>query len=158
MLTLLANGVAMKTLLNYTFSLVVLTCAAMSCYARDDIHEYPISDPMATSTAKFKLTDVEFYFGDSEFGAIEHSFGEFRTNKKTNAFGKSDKQACDWVFLSAVIQLHDRALLEGGNAVVNIRSNYRNRETSSESYFRCGAGNIIAGVALIGEVVTLEKQ
>ena len=127
--------------------------------ARDEVQEFPISAPMASSTAKEKLTsEVKFYFGETEFGLVQQSFGEYRTNKKTNAFGKSDAEACSWVFLSALIQLHDRAVSMGGNAVIRIRSNYRNSESSSTATFRCGAGNVIAGVALIGEIVILGNR
>ncbi|MDE1308731.1 hypothetical protein L9W77_17725 [Vibrio aestuarianus] len=77
--------------------------------------------------------------------------------KKTNAFNKTDEEACNWVFLSAMIALKDRAIKEGGNAVVNIKSNYKNNLTSSNDTFQCGAGAVMAGVALSGEVVKLKK-
>jgi uncharacterized protein YbjQ (UPF0145 family) len=84
--------------------------------------------------------------------------GEFATNKKTNAFGKSDLEACQHVFLSAVIELQERARKEGGNAVINIKSNYKNEVRESATEFTCGAGAVIAGVALTGEVVTLRGK
>jgi uncharacterized protein YbjQ (UPF0145 family) len=89
---------------------------------------------------------------------VAQSYGEFATNKKTNAFGKSDLQACQHVFLSAVIELQERARKEGGNAVINIKSNYRNELTESATEFTCGAGAVIAGVALVGDVVTLKGR
>lgn len=73
-----------------------------------------------------------------------------------NAFNKTDEKACNWAFLSAMIALKDRAVREGGNAVINIKSNYKNNLTSSEKTFQCGAGALMAGVALTGEVVTLK--
>jgi uncharacterized protein YbjQ (UPF0145 family) len=57
-----------------------------------------------------------------------------------------------------VIALQDRARRQGGNAVVNIVSNYRNVVTSSESEYVCGAGGLIAGVALKGRVVSLSGR
>jgi uncharacterized protein YbjQ (UPF0145 family) len=54
--------------------------------------------------------------------------------------------------------LQDRARKEGGNAVVNIKSNYRNELTESPTEFTCGAGAVIAGVALVGDVVTLKGR
>ena len=59
-------------------------------------------------------------------------------------------------FLSAMKQLKKAAIKRGGNAVVNIRSNYKNKESSSTETFKCGAGAIIAGVALIGVIVEME--
>ncbi|MDX1282061.1 hypothetical protein [Shewanella colwelliana] len=125
--------------------------------ARDDVGSYSIADALSTETAKTKLgNDVQFYFGEQAYGETVNKFGELKTNKKTNAFNKSDQEACQWVFLSAMIALKKSAKKQGGNAVVNIKSNYKNNLTSSEETFQCGAGAMIAGVALTGEVVTLK--
>ena len=83
------------------------------------------------------------------------TMGTYSTNKKTNFFNKSDKEGCEWAFLSAAIQLQERARKEGGNAVVNIISNYKDVPFSSETQYECGAGNVVGGVALRGEVVQL---
>ena len=40
-------------------------------------------------------------------------------------------------------------------AVVNIRSNYKNIEFSSETEYECGAGNVSGGTAFVGDVVKL---
>ncbi len=126
-------------------------------FARDDIGDYSISNALQSAQAKQKLGDqVAFYFGDQAYGKSISDFGEFKTNKKTNAFNKSDEEACNWAFLSAMIALKDRALKEGGNAVVDIKSNYKNNLTSSSETFQCGAGFAVAGVALTGRVVTLK--
>jgi len=53
-------------------------------------------------------------------------------------------------------ELRDKAKSVGANAVVNIRSNYRNNTTSSATTFKCGSGMLMSGVALKGEIVTLE--
>jgi hypothetical protein len=137
-------------------ALTGLTLIAPLAMARDDVADFSIADALSLEKAKTKLgTKVAFYFGDQAYGEPEQNFGVFQTNKKTNAFGKSDLTACQWVFLSAMISLRDRALTEGGNAVVDIKSNYKNNETSSTETFQCGAGGVIAGVALKGRVVTL---
>ena len=125
-------------------------------YARDTLQSYSIEEVLSSADGKAKLgTNIKFAFGKTSLGKVKKNHGEFRTNKKTNAFGKSDERACKWVFLSAMISLRDRAVTEGGNAVINIRSNYKNNTTSSETTFQCGAGAIMAGVALIGDVVTI---
>lgn len=125
--------------------------------ARDDIGGYSIEEALNLEQSKSKLGEqVRFYFGDQAHGEIDKNFGEFRTNKKTNAFNKSDLQACQWAFLTAMISLRDRAVREGGNAVINIKSNYKNNLSSSEESFQCGAGAFVAGVALVGTVVVLE--
>jgi uncharacterized protein YbjQ (UPF0145 family) len=61
------------------------------------------------------------------------------------------------VFLSAVLSLRDRAVKEGGDAVVAIRSFYKKNEVVSDTEYECHAGALIAGVALKGTVVTLVR-
>ena len=43
----------------------------------------------------------------------------------------------------------------GGNAVINIKSNYKNVEFTSETEYECGAGAVTGGVAFVGEIVKL---
>lgn len=137
------------------FAFIALLCSTQAL-ARDTVSEFPVQDVLSTEQAKAQLgTNVRFYFGDQKHPKIINNYGDVSTNKKTNAFGKSDKEACDWVFLSAMIALKERAVKEGGNAVVNIRSNYKDNVTSSTDSFQCGAGNVIAGVALIGQIVRI---
>lgn len=134
----------------------LIACAAVSAHARDDKNMYPIEDALDTPAAKEKLNpDIKLYFGKQKHPKVAKSFGEWKTNKKTNAFNKSDKEACEWTFLSAVLEMQERAQKEGGNAVVNIRSNYKNQETTSETEYMCGNGALMAGVAFKGEVVKL---
>lgn len=134
-----------------------LMCCAISAQARDDIRDYSIAEALATENAKNILGDnIKFYFGAQKHGPINKRFGEFGSNKKTNGVGKSDRQACEWVFLSALKSLRDRAEKEGGNAVVNIRSNYRGSTTTSTDTFKCGSGALMSGVALLGDVVELK--
>lgn len=139
-------------------AILIMSLMISPLYARDTKSMHSIKGVFESADGKDKLDkDIRFYFGKQPHPKVEKSFGEFRTNKKTNAFGKSDKQACGWAFLSALLVLQSRAIQEGGNAVVNIRSNYRNNEVESETEFECGAGAVMAGVALKGDVVKLGK-
>ena len=147
----------MKSILSLTLTLT-LAMAATGSHARDDIGSYNIKAALSTEQAKAKLgDDVQFYFGDQKHGKVTKKYGVFSTNKKSNAFNKSDQEVCEWVFLTAMLQLKSRAQQLGANAVVNIKSNYRNNLTSSTETFQCGAGTFVAGVALQGEVVTIGK-
>lgn len=141
------------------YFLFVLACLYLpsSTFARDDKNLYSIESAMSTSAAKEKLNKgYIFKFGEQAPGKILSNHGEFMSNKKTNAFGKSDKEACDWAFLSAMLSFQDRIAQEGGNAVVNIRSYYKKNTLSSTTEYECGNGAVIAGVTFLGEVVTLE--
>ncbi|QFT54597.1 hypothetical protein [Microbulbifer sp. THAF38] len=144
----------MKNFLVAMVLMVGSTCAL----ARDDISDYSVEEAMSTPKVSSAVGEgVIFYFGQQKHPKILQDFGEFRSNKKTNAFGKSDKAACQWAFASAIKSLKQRAEKEGGNAVVNIRSNYKGNMTASDATFKCGAGAIMAGVALVGDVVRVEE-
>lgn len=137
---------------------VLVTAFAVSiATARDDIMDISIEKAISTDEAKNKLGKrIKFYFGNQKHPKILEELGEFKTNKKTNSFNKGDEAACSHAFLSALLALKNRAVKEGGNAVVEIRSNYRNEESSSETTFKCGSGNVVCGVALIGKIVKIE--
>ena len=100
---------------------------------------------------------ISLYFGDQKHSEVTHSSGHFTSNKKTNAFNKSDEEACQWVLLSALLSLQDRARKEGANAIINIVSYYKKNIYKSSSQFECHAGSIMAGVALRGEVVRVAE-
>ena len=138
------------------FVVNMLAFSSMS-YARDDINDYSIQDALSSVHAKDKLgNDVTFHFGKQKHGKVFKKKGLFKTNKKTNAFNKTDSEACEWVFLSAMIALKEQAEKKGANAVINIKSNYKNNLTSSNKTFQCGSGTFIAGVALVGDIVTIK--
>lgn len=141
-----------------TLLMIALLTFASSLHARDDVNDYSVKDAMSNDKVSSAIGDgVSFYFGNQKHPAVQKKFGEFRSNKKTNAFNKTDQAACEWAFASAMKTLKQRAVREGGNAVINIRSNYRDNVTSSNTTFKCGSGNVVAGVALIGEVVKVAK-
>ncbi|WP_055139464.1 hypothetical protein [Burkholderia plantarii] len=143
-----------KCMLFVTATVALL--AVSQAQARNSVSTYPIDDALKTGAGKVG-DDVSLYFAGQPHPVVVKRQGEFATNKKTNAFGKSDLEACQHVFLSAVIALQERARKEGGNAVIDIKSNYKNDLRASATEFTCGAGAIMAGVALTGEVVTLKK-
>ena len=142
--------------INSKSSLLILLAVlfGLNLSARNDRLRFEIKDALETPDAKAKVVDeVKLYWGKETKVKFKEKVASVKTNKKTNAFNKSDLQACQWVFLSAVIALQDRARELGGDAVINIRSNYQNIPYDSTEKFECGAGNIIAGVALMGVVV-----
>ena len=125
--------------------------------ARDTIHNLNAQEALQQGHQRGEiLSDVKVYFAGETHPAVEKSIGEFRSNKKTNAFNKSDEEACRWAFFSAIKSLQERALKEGGNAVIDIKSNYRDKEFVSATEFQCGAGAFIGGVALKGTVAKLK--
>jgi len=137
---------------------LILSIFQVSAYAREDVISINISETFESLAIESQLDGVKMYFGDQTYPAATKEMSIIRTNRKTNAFNKSDRQACEWVFLSAIMALKDSALSNGGNAVVNIKSNYNNIEYSSPDQYKCGVGRIIAGVALIGQVASIPEN
>jgi uncharacterized protein YbjQ (UPF0145 family) len=137
--------------------LAVITMAGAE--ARDERLKFPIKAAMETGKSTRTALDpaIRLYFGQQKTPAVAKSMGEWTSNKKTNAANKSDQEACEIAFVSAALSLQDRAKKEGGNAVINIKSVYKNDNVESASEYLCGAGTFIAGVALRGTVVTLKK-
>lgn len=139
-------------------SIIALLLISISANARDDHNRYSIDEAMNISAAQEKLNKGYTYrFGSQSHAPVTANHGEFMSNKKTNAVGKSDEFACQWAFLSAMLSFQDRIAKEGGNAVINIRSYYKKNDFRSDTEFECGNGAIMAGVTMIGDVVTLQK-
>jgi uncharacterized protein YbjQ (UPF0145 family) len=134
----------------------VLALGGVSAQAADKVLTMPVDLALATPEAKAALDgSVAFYFGDTAHPKVVQSFGEFVSNKKTNAFAKSDEATCQHVVLSNFIALQERAKQLGGDAVVNIRSYFRSNEVKSDTQYECHVGFLMSGVALKGEVVKL---
>lgn len=118
--------------------------------ARDTRQHFDIAQAIAAGKADGTLDgSVRFYFKGAATPAAQR-LGPATTNKKTNAFGKSDEVACQWVFLGALKALQEAAKARGANAVVDIESNYKSQPFASATQYECGAGGLMAGVALKG--------
>lgn len=122
--------------------------------ARDTTLHLPIKPALDAAKASGKLDGgVKFYFADQTHPRAKQQLGTFVTNRKTNAFGKSDEEACNWAMQSALIELQTRAIKEGGDAVVNVESFYKKNAYRDQALFECHAGSVVAGVALRGTVI-----
>lgn len=134
-------------------SLLVATSAA----ARTDFVDLDVKEAATSEIGEQKLLDVPFYMKGQSHPKVTKKLGVFPSNRRTNAFGKSDQEACNVAFLSAIIALQTRAQSLGADAVVNIRSITRHNDLDSATQFRCVVGNVVANVALEGEMVKLAK-
>lgn len=95
--------------------------------ARDTAVYLPFDKAVAEATRAGKIDgSVKFYLaGTAPAGNVTVLSAGAVTNKKTNAFNKSDEVACEWVAQSAIISLHQAAKNAGANAVTNIVSFYK---------------------------------
>jgi hypothetical protein len=137
-------------------AVMALLVTAPVADARDTLQKLSLEPALAKAQASGKLApDIKLFFGTQKYPTPTAKLGETRTNKKTNFFNKTDVEGCEWAFLSSMIALTQYAQRVGGNAVVNIRSNYKNVPFTSETEYECGAGNVTGGTAFIGDVVKL---
>ncbi len=141
-----------KIIITSLLTLIVAT----SAHARDDRLKFKVEPLLESTKAKNALLSVPLHFAENSPTKFESKYGEVSTNKKTNAFMKSDQEACEWAMLSALKALQERAVREGMTHVINITSNYKNVPFSSTSEFECGAGAVMAGVALKGTLVKIK--
>jgi len=132
-----------------------LACSAPAL-ARDTSVYLPLQAAVDAAQAGGKIDgSVKFYLaGTGPKGKVVEA--GVVTNRKTNAVGKSDDEACLWVAQSAVIALHEAAKKAGANAVTNIVSYYRKNEYSNKINYECHAGATVAGVALRGDLSNVE--
>lgn len=128
---------------------VVLATPAL---ARDTEYKLPIEDVLELGKAQGKLDgSVRFFLKGQKTPKVLDRKGDGVSNKKTNAFNKSDEEACRWAALSALIAFQESARSRGANAVVDLVSYYKKDEFASPSEYECHAGAMIAGVAFKGE-------
>lgn len=144
-----------KTLL---LGLVLATLFSSTAYSRDSSLKLSIKDAIESADFKEKLDpNIRFYFGKTSHPSVSQKFGSDVSNKKTNAFNKSDEGACRWALLSAMLAFQKKAQSLGANAVINVESFYKRNSFVSTTEFECHAGNILAGVAIKGDIVKLSR-
>jgi len=135
--------------------LVVMVLGGIASPVRaEEVVMMSVQDALDSGRAEGKLDgSVKFYFGHQPTPKVLQRNGIFVANPKTNAFAKSEGNACTWAFLSALISLQNRAESVGANAVINIESYYKKHQVVSDTQYECHKGFLMAGVALRGEVV-----
>lgn len=127
--------------------------ASASVAARDTRLLLPIDVALKQGRSQGVIDEhFQFRFGKGNHGSGKTIATEV-ANRKTNALNKTDVEACNWVFLSALKSLQDGAKSAGGTGVVEIVSYFKKNEFSSSSEFECHAGTLMAGVALKGSYV-----
>lgn len=154
-------GRACRPAVSATAAIALLSAALLlptEGHAEDELVMIDVAEAMATPEYGNALDgSVRFFFGNTPHPAVEHEYGNFVTNKKTNAFFKDAGVACRHVLLSALIALQNQAKSLGGNGVINIHSYFKKNEASHDDDAECYKGFLMAGVALKGDVVRLSN-
>lgn len=137
--------------MNKFFTAIAVLALGVSLSARDEVLYFSI-DNLLTSPKAIRVLNpnIKFSFGSGSKGQILQK--DLMSNKKTNAFNKSDQEACEWAFLSALKTFQERAVREGGTKVINITGYYKKQPFDSKTQFQCGAGALMAGVTLRGDI------
>lgn len=133
-------------------TLSLASLAVVACAPRNTTHYFSIQEALNSPEAKEILDPkIKLYWGKPAPGKVVKA--NATTNQKTNAANKTDEQACRWVFLSAVKQFQKSAAAQGATKVGNLVSYYNKNTYSSATQYECHAGNLLAGVALKGDIV-----
>jgi uncharacterized protein YbjQ (UPF0145 family) len=141
-----------------TVGIILAFSFATSAFAADTLIQLQIEDAINDLSIKSQLSSgIQLFWGDQKHPEPKTVFGEYKTSQRTNALGKSREDACQWALASSLKELQARAHREGGNAVVNIKSNIKNVEKSSTTEYDCLAGRVMVNVALKGTVVKLPE-
>ena len=136
-----------------------LLALAFAAQASDRTVNIALEDVLAMPDAEGKLDpEVKFFLDGQKTPTVIKKFASSKTSKKTNAFAKSDDVACRWAALSALISLQNAVKQQGGNAMIDMVSNYNNIETKSSTTIECHAGGVMAGVALKGTVAKISTK
>lgn len=140
-----------------TLAAIFLTAVPSISQARDTTLNLDFDSVVAEAKAAGRLDgSVNFYLAGEQVPGKTNSIKEVVTNKKTNAFNKSDEEACAWVLQSALITLQEAAQKAGANAVVDISSFYKRNEKRDSQKYECHAGAFVAGVALKGTLANVK--
>ncbi|MFJ4372376.1 excinuclease [Pseudomonas japonica] len=139
----------------WTATAALMLCALPGLsQARDTALYLPFEKVVQQMTAEKKLDgSVKFYLaGVQPKGKVTVVSPGAVTNKKTNAFNKSDEAACEWALQSALLTMQDAAKRVNANAVTNIASFYKKNERKDAVTYECHAGAVMAGVAIRGDL------
>ena len=134
---------------------IVLICSVVA-QAADRRLNLSVKTALESETAQKKLLDVPVYMKGQKYPPATNVSREFKSNKRTNGFNKSDERACEIAFISAVIALQTRAQKEGGNAVIGVYSITKDVVYENAKNYSCLAGSIVVNVALKGKVATIK--
>jgi hypothetical protein len=154
-------GLFKRKNMKYSNRLVCLAAMSMllgSAYAKDVQSMRPLEAALQSEEAKKKL-DPKFkiVFGKQAHPKVEKSLGETAMKRSTTQSASDDFDPCVHAFVRAMLDFQERTRAAGGNAVVNVRSNYKNNEVSSETEYTCVSGSLVTAVAFKGEMVKLAE-
>jgi hypothetical protein len=135
--------------------LALLLCAP-AAHARDEQRLYEVAAALGTPEGRDRFDDtIQFFWAEQDTPAAEQSFSIHTAERKTFLPTRTEQDACDKSFIEALASLRDAARKIGANAVVGIKSLYKNREFRSATQYECRLSYFAASVTLEGRLVKL---
>ncbi len=146
-------------MLRVSFALLfaALALSPMTAQARETERFYPAKEAAESELGKAKLYSVPFYLKGQQHPQVKKTIFELSTDQSTRGVFRSDENSCRVAFLSAIRTLQNTAQEKGGDAIVDIVSITRGKQTESATDYRCVAGATVVHVGLKGKIVKLAK-
>ena len=142
--------------LNRNLIAVVMALLPVVAHAKDEQRLFDIAFVMGSPEARERFDDtIRFYWSGQAAPAPLQTFKIHTSERKTFSPTRTEREACDQSFVEALAALRDAARAAGANAVVEIKSLYKNREFRSPTEYECRLGYFAAGVTLEGTLVKL---
>jgi hypothetical protein len=142
--------------LNRNLIAVVLALLPVAAHAKDEQRLFDIAFVMGSPEARERFDEtIRFYWSGQAAPAPLQTVRIHTSERKTFSPTRTEREACDQSFVEALAALRDAARAAGANAVVEIKSLYKNREFRSPTEYECRLGYFAAGVTLEGTLVKL---
>jgi len=147
----------MTPIRSFTTAAALLACVLpLAAQARDEQRLFDIATVLASPAGRDRFDDtVQFYWAGQDAPAAEQTFSIHTSERKTFLPTRTEREACDQSVIEALAALRDAAKKVGANAVVNIKSLYKNREFRSPVEYECRLSYFAASVTLEGKLVKL---
>ena len=138
---------------------LALALCAPAAHARDEQRLYDVAAALATPQGRDRFDDtIRFFWAGQDTPAPAQSFSIQTSERKTFLPTRTEQEACDQSFIEALASLRDAARKIGADAVVGIKSLYKNREFRSATQYECRLSYFSASVTLEGRLVKLESS
>ena len=139
-----------------TLLAALLALVPAAAHAKDEQRLFDIAFVLASPEGRERFDDtIRFYWSGQTAPTALQTFKIHISERKTFSPTRTEQEACDQSFLEALAALRDAARAAGANAVVEIKSLYKNREFRSTTQYECRLGYFAAGVTLEGTLVKL---
>ena len=136
-----------------TALLVLLPSAA---HAKDEQRLFDIATVLASPEGRDRFDDtIRFFWSGQAAPTPVQNFKIQTSERKTFLPTRTEQEACDQSFIEALAAVRDAARAAGANAVVELKSLYKNREFRSTTQYECRLGYFAASVTLEGTLVKL---